>query len=55
MGFLDDLESRPPRDEEDPAGEGQLAFEQGRADHLVGRVVPADVLPDRSRDSVAGK
>ena len=43
---MEDLEAGPARNEQDPAVERQLSVEQGEADQLVHRVVPAHVFPE---------
>ena len=42
--FLNDLVRRPAADEKHRVGERQPSVEQHAADHLVDRVMPADVL-----------
>ena len=45
--LLHDLERRPAADHEHRVAERQPILEQHPADHLVHRVVPADVLGER--------
>src|ERR1035438_6124833 len=46
--LLDQLEPRPAAEDKGPSG-GRDAAAKGRADHLVHRIVPTDVLTDDER------
>ena len=48
-GLLRDLEARATAHDEDAIVQRQSILKQRPADHLVDRVVPADVLPDREQ------
>ena len=48
-GLLDDLEAGPGGDQQEAVPQRQAVLEQGPADHLVDRVVPAHVLADNEQ------